>query len=336
MNSATTADAKSVDLNYSISGADLSQPFWVGIFRSPTPDATSFNISNSLYEGLAQIPSLDEAGKPTTSQDSHSVQIPLGFEIPIDPTKGKDPYVFVVANPYDPNQSPYSNNFNDVHVPESDDPSDPNHAAPLGELTASQVTNILGPVAAQYVGPLNEALGEFSIITPRRQAAFLGQIAVESASPSGPLAGVPLSSWKQVFNSPPSDPFKYGRGPIQLTHKYNYQGAQNYFGFSDSIVDDPDLVATDPEIGFLTSAWFWSVQSSGKTQTVTGVYGMNHYADTLSFTGPPVTPNPSFLEATVELNANLTRIVTGSYRQTQMRRWAYYVKALTQLLPQDQ
>ncbi len=346
VNSVSTADAQKINLYYSVSGADVSGPFQVAIYRSPT---STFNINTAVATGLqATIPATDSNGAPSTAQGTHQVRVNLGSEIPIDPTL-THPYLFVVANP------PGSN-----HIPESDDPSDTNDVTALGTITFKELASILGPIAAQYVGPLNEAIGEFSIITPERQAAFLGQIAVESAMPYGPQAGVPLSTlaerpphgvnavtyFDQKYNGklgniPGSqDGYKFrGQGPLMLTGRTAYTAAQSYFDFSTSIVTNPSQVSTNPEIAFLTSAWFWSVYSTALTEALYGVDGMNDLADSLSFTGPPVTPNPSFLTATANLNLELTRIITGPGVPQSMRRWAYYVSALTELLPllpQDQ
>jgi hypothetical protein len=115
--SASTDDAKSVNLNYTISGSDLSQPFQVGIYRSTTP---TFDYSTAVPTGIqATIPSTDSNGTPSTAQGSHTVVVNLPSAIGPD-TSGQDPYVFVVANP------PGGN-----HIPESDDTNDTNDVAPL-------------------------------------------------------------------------------------------------------------------------------------------------------------------------------------------------------------
>jgi chitinase len=45
------------------------------------------------------------------------------------------------------------------------------------------------------------------------------------------------------------------RGPIQLTHNYNYGLAGEALGID--LINDPDLVATDPIVSFKTAIWFW-------------------------------------------------------------------------------
>lgn len=47
----------------------------------------------------------------------------------------------------------------------------------------------------------------------------------------------------------------YGRGPIQLSWDYNYRTAGNAIGVD--LLNNPDLVATDPAIAWRTGVWYW-------------------------------------------------------------------------------
>nr|AUN87456.1 chitinase [Camellia fraterna] len=47
----------------------------------------------------------------------------------------------------------------------------------------------------------------------------------------------------------------YGRRPIQLSYNYNYGQAGEALGLD--LLNNPDLVATDPVISFKTALWFW-------------------------------------------------------------------------------
>ncbi|XP_048431390.1 endochitinase-like [Pyrus x bretschneideri] len=47
----------------------------------------------------------------------------------------------------------------------------------------------------------------------------------------------------------------YGRGPILLTFNYNYGQAGKAIG--KDLLNNPDLVATDPVVSFKTAIWFW-------------------------------------------------------------------------------
>ncbi|KAF4404636.1 hypothetical protein G4B88_006022 [Cannabis sativa] len=52
------------------------------------------------------------------------------------------------------------------------------------------------------------------------------------------------------------------RGPVQLTHNYNYGLAGESLGLD--LINHPDLVATDPIISFKTAIWFWMTQHDNK------------------------------------------------------------------------
>jgi hypothetical protein len=51
-----------------------------------------------------------------------------------------------------------------------------------------------------------------------------------------------------------------GRGPIQITGWSNYQDAGSYLGLD--LGNNPDLVATDPVIGWKVALWYWNVHSN--------------------------------------------------------------------------
>nr|AAP03089.1 class Ib chitinase 2 [Galega orientalis] len=99
-------------------------------------------------------------------------------------------------------------------------------------------------------------------------AAFLAQTSHETTggwatAPDGPYA------WGYCFVNElnaqgdfctsgnwPCGPGKkyYGRGPIQLTYNYNYGPAGNAIG--QDLINNPDLVSTDPTVSFKTAIWF--------------------------------------------------------------------------------
>ncbi|PQP92101.1 endochitinase 2 [Prunus yedoensis var. nudiflora] len=54
----------------------------------------------------------------------------------------------------------------------------------------------------------------------------------------------------------------YGRGPIQLSWNYNYGQCGKAIGAD--LLNNPDLVATDPVISFKTALWFWMTPQSPK------------------------------------------------------------------------
>ena len=54
----------------------------------------------------------------------------------------------------------------------------------------------------------------------------------------------------------------YGRGPIQLSYNYNYGQAGAALGVD--LLNNPDLVATDPVVSFKTALWFWMTAQAPK------------------------------------------------------------------------
>ncbi|XP_059623390.1 endochitinase-like [Cornus florida] len=116
--------------------------------------------------------------------------------------------------------------------------------------------------------------------TPTRKreiAAFLAQTSHETtggwaSAPDGPYA------WGYCFvreqgnppdycvanNQWPCAPGKkyFGRGPIQISYNYNYGPAGKAIG--SDLLNNPDLVATNPTISFKTALWFWMTPQSPK------------------------------------------------------------------------
>lgn len=158
-------------------------------------------------------------------------------------------------------------------------------------LTASQLNEIMPRCnAAQWIDPLNAAMERFEINTPARMAAFLAQLAHESAETTCLSEGLYYSTasrlcvvWPKRFPTTASaepyaknpqklanfvyanrggngdtasgDGYRYrGRGLFQLTFKDNYRLAGDALNLP--LVDDPDQVTT-PEVAALTAANYW-------------------------------------------------------------------------------
>ncbi|CAB4287908.1 unnamed protein product [Prunus armeniaca] len=113
-------------------------------------------------------------------------------------------------------------------------------------------------------------------VRKRELAAFLGQTSHETTggwktAPDGPYAWgyCFINEKKQDVNCKqsaeyPCAPGKkyYGRGPIQLTHNYNYGPAGK--AIRKDLLANPDLVATDPVVSFSTAIWFWMTRQGNK------------------------------------------------------------------------
>ena len=117
-----------------------------------------------------------------------------------------------------------------------------------------------------YLPFLQQAIEEFSINSPLREAAFLAQIAHESGEFRwmeeiwGPTSAQkryepPNQEAKDLGNTQAGDGRRYkGRGPIQITGRNNYKRYGDMLGID--IVNNPEQAAT-PEVGFRTAALYW-------------------------------------------------------------------------------
>lgn len=134
--------------------------------------------------------------------------------------------------------------------------------------------------AARFTSPLNAAMVRYYIDNPKRQAAFLATVAIESAhltttkenlfyrdparlvsiyprafknvAEAEPFARNPKALGEKLYNG------YFGRGLIQLTWQANYIAAGDALGFD--YVRNPELVE-QPEHAALTAAWFWDSQN---------------------------------------------------------------------------
>jgi putative chitinase len=144
----------------------------------------------------------------------------------------------------------------------------------------------------KWVGPLNETFQRFGILTPRQQAAFIGQCGhecgnfrtleenlnyrAETLMRLWPRRFPTLEFARQFERNPrkiankvyadrmgnrdeaSGDGYRFrGRGCIQLTGSANYYHAGQALGVD--LIMQPELVAT-PQYAALTAGYFWSTQ----------------------------------------------------------------------------
>lgn len=157
-------------------------------------------------------------------------------------------------------------------------------------LTIQQLLEVMPHLpsakAATYLPYLNEALEESGIITKRRVAAFLAQVAHESnelrwfeelphrrkvagcrlcQDLGTHAAGVQYEGRADLGNTEAGDGRRYkGRGPIQLTGRTNYRLCGRDLGID---LENNPVLAAQPEVGFRCAAWYW------------GFKGLNELAD---------------------------------------------------------
>jgi len=71
-------------------------------------------------------------------------------------------------------------------------------------------------------------------------------------------------------NGCPAGKKYFGRGYIQLTHCYNYKPCNDALmaaGLKKDIVNNPDVVASDPQYSWATALWFWNKNVHPKVQS---------------------------------------------------------------------
>lgn len=141
-----------------------------------------------------------------------------------------------------------------------------------------------------YLNPLNKACNRADILSTNRACAFIAQLAHESGSFNyfEEIAnGSAYEGRKDLGNIYPGDGRRFkGRGPIQLTGRTNYGDAGEDLELP--LLENPEMVSKNVEVGFLTSTWFWKTRN------------LNHWADQGDF-------------------KRITRIINGGYNGLQDR-----------------
>lgn len=129
-----------------------------------------------------------------------------------------------------------------------------------------------GARAFTFAAPLTNAMAEFGIDTPQRQAAFLAQVSHESGSLRYTLelaSGNAYEGRADLGNVQAGDGVKFkGRGLIQITGSANYRSCGNALGID--LVGSPELMER-PDIAARSAGWYWKA------------HNLNQYADKDAF-----------------------------------------------------
>ena len=143
-----------------------------------------------------------------------------------------------------------------------------------------------------YFGPLNDAMDEFSIDSPTRQAMFLAQVAHESGElryVEEIASGAAYEGRADLGNTEPGDGERYkGRGLIQITGRTNYAACGTALGVD--LIATPELLS-GVVLACRSAAWFWQTHGCNEladadnfrqiTLRING--GLNGYEDRLAY-----------------------------------------------------
>lgn len=148
---------------------------------------------------------------------------------------------------------------------------------PYTPITLQQLQAIMPAAknrAKTFLEALNNAMKEYDINTPARQAAFLAQIAHESGQllyVKELASGTAYEGRADLGNKLPGDGVRFkGRGLIQLTGRANY--IHLMIELDIDCVEHPELLEL-PENACKSAAWFWKT------------HGLNEVADSRDFDG---------------------------------------------------
>ncbi len=165
-------------------------------------------------------------------------------------------------------------------------------------ITLDQLKKIMpyaGRRAEMYCVPLNEAMDEFGIDSPARQAAFIAQLAHESGSLRYTLelaSGAAYEGRVDLGNCEPGDGMRFkGRGLIQITGRANYASCSlALYADAETLLEQPELLE-DAVPACRSAAWFWKTRGLNEladagnfdriTRKING--GTNGAADRLAF-----------------------------------------------------
>lgn len=155
-------------------------------------------------------------------------------------------------------------------TPEPTPPAPAPPPPPPPAITPEELARMNLPT--EYTAPLNDAMTKAGIDNPVRQAAFISQITVESASFATfeeYASGAAYEGRADLGNTQPGDGVRFkGRGAIQVTGRHNYESVSAFMGVD--FVNHPELME-QPEYAFGTAAWYWQSRNLNAVAETAGI-----------------------------------------------------------------
>jgi predicted chitinase len=115
---------------------------------------------------------------------------------------------------------------------------------------------------ADFAARLAQVMANRHIDTPLRQAHFLAQLGHESGEfrfREEIANGEAYQGRVDLGNLQPGDGRRFkGRGLIQLTGRANYGEYGRAIGREAELLDEPEQVATEPDLCVDVAGWFWA------------------------------------------------------------------------------
>ena len=139
------------------------------------------------------------------------------------------------------------------------------------DFSGEKLQGILINATKQHVdlpaGPLASKMAAYAVDTLLRQAPFLAQLGHESGElryTEELASGDAYEGRRDLGNTIPGDGPRFkGRGLIQLTGRANYQAYGDAIGRNLVDGDNPNLLATDPDLAVDVACWFWQTHGLG-------------------------------------------------------------------------
>lgn len=140
-----------------------------------------------------------------------------------------------------------------------------------GDVSPQQLRSIMpGVKDPEKMAPaLNKTMQRLGMTSKQEKAAFIAQLAVESGQFKWfeeLASGQAYNGRSDLGNTQPGDGPRFkGRGPIQLTGRANYTRFQAWLqskfpGLFPNVVQNPQAVSQNPELGFLAAAFYWETR----------------------------------------------------------------------------